>query len=304
MRFRNLSLVLVTAAPLLFSQSPEFTSISVGLQMVLIRPGSMQVGVYQPTCPDPNGRGGGRGAFGPGPNGGGGRGEGRGGGPRPPQDPRTAWTPEDYAKCAELVKRDTMPGFKVEMKKPYYIGKYEVTQGEWKKVMGNNPSYFQGDKVADDADKHPVDSVTWADARAFVKKLNALEKAKLYRLPTEFEWEYAGRAGGAGQVPWNDIRAQAWEQGGTSNKAATHLVGTKVPNAWGLYDMLGNVWEWVDDYYNYKIFPEPTPPKSGTLHVLKGGGFLADVKNVIYATHGAGPGSVYDVGFRVVRDLK
>lgn len=295
--------MVVTATPFLFSQSPEFTSSKVGLQMVLIRPGSMQVGVYQPTCPDPNGRGGGRGAFGPGPNGRG-RGEGRGGGPRPPQDPRTAWTAEDYARCEELVKRDAMPGFQVEMKKPYYIGKYEVTQGEWKKVMGNNPSYFQGDKVTDDADKHPVDSVTWADARTFVKKLNALEKTKLYRLPTEFEWEYAGRAGGAGQVPWNDIRAQAWEQGGTSNTAATHLVGTKVPNAWGLYDMLGNVWEWVDDYYNDKIFPEPTAPKSGTLHVLKGGGFLADVKNVIYATHGAGPGSVYDVGFRVVRDVK
>jgi len=96
MRFRNFAVALVTTAPILFSQSPEFTSSSLGLQMVLIRPGSMQVGVYQPTCPDPNGRGGGRAAFGPGPNGGG-RGDGRGGAPRPPQDPRTAGTAEDYA---------------------------------------------------------------------------------------------------------------------------------------------------------------------------------------------------------------
>ena len=75
------------------------------------------------------------------------------------------------------------------------MGKTEVTQAQWMKVMGTNPSVFQGDKVKDDADLHPVDSVTWADAQAFVKKLNALEKTKAYRLPTEFEWEYAARAG-------------------------------------------------------------------------------------------------------------
>jgi formylglycine-generating enzyme len=274
----------------LHAQNPEFISGTTGMKMLLIQPGSMQVGVYQPACPDPNGRGGG------------GRGAGRGG--RGPQDPRIAWTAEDFAKCAELVKRDTMPGFKVEIRKGYYIGKYEVTQGEYKKVTGKNPSVFQGDRVTDDADKHPVDSVTWQDAQQFVKKLNAQEKTRLYRLPTEFEWEYAGRARGPGQIPWSEIRAQAVEQQGTSDKASTHLVGTKAPNAWGLYDMLGNVWEWVADYYNGKIFPDPRPPRSGALHVLKGGGFLADVKNTIYATHGAGPGDGFDVGFRIVRDVK
>ena len=77
-----------------------------------------------------------------------------------------------------------------------------------------------------------------------------------------------------------------------------------VPNAWGLYDTLGNVWEWVQDYYNEKIFADPTPPRSGTQHVLKGGGFAADVKNATYLTHAAGPGSKFDVGFRVVKAVE
>lgn len=316
MRIQTLIAITFVAAALcstVMAQESAYTD-SIGMEFVLIKPGSMLVGVYQPTCPDPNaparggGAGGGRGAsggpagFGGGPGGGSGRG-GRGAG-RGPVDPRTVWTPADIAKCQELVRRDTMPGFNVEIKKPYYIGKYEVTQGEWRKVMGSNPSVFQGNKVSDDADKHPVDNVTWQDTQAFLKKLNAMEKSKLNRLPTEFEWEYAGRAGGSGQVPWGDIRAQAWEQQGNSNKASTHLVGTKQPNAWGLYDMLGNVWEWVRDYYNNKIFADPAPPKSGSVHVLKGGGFLGDVKNVIYATHAGGPADGYDVGFRIVRDIK
>src|SRR4051812_23781619 len=74
--------------------------------------------------------------------------------------------------------------------------------------------------------------------------------------------------------------------------------------SWGLYDTLGNVWEWVQDFYNEKIFADPAPPKSGTVHVLKGGGFLADVKNAIPATHAGGPGSGFDVGFRVVREVR
>lgn len=98
-----------------------------------------------------------------------------------------------------------------------------------------------------------------------------------------------------------EIRASAWE-GDIVNKT-THPVGTKMPNAWGLYDMLGNVWEWVQDYYNEKIFADPTPPRSGKEHVLKGAGFLGDVRNTIYSIHGAGPGSTFDVGFRIVRDL-
>ena len=281
-----------TSRLLVAGQEPLFTN-SIGMKFVLIQPGSMQVGVFQPDCPNPNP---------PAP---------AGRAPLRPQDPRVAWTEADYKKCQELVKQDSTPGFPVKIGKPYYIGQYEVTQGEWKKVMGSNPSVFQGSKVSDDADRHPVERVTWQDAQRFIRALNRMEKTGAYRLPTEFEWEYAGRAGGPGQVVWSEIRQMAVQGIGFGGRAATptpppgtQMVGSKKPNAWGLYDMLGNVWEWVQDPYNQKIFPDAEPPKSGREHVLKGCGFTSDVKNCIYATHGAGPGDGWNVGFRVVRDVE
>jgi formylglycine-generating enzyme required for sulfatase activity len=209
------------------------------------------------------------------------------------------WTPADSARCHELIQRDATPGFTVSIDHPYYIGRYEVTQAEWKRVMGTNPSVFQGAKVADDADRHPVDNLTWADAQAFVRRLNEVEGTDRYRLPTEFEWEYAARAGREGDLPWAAARAQA-----QTSRVSTLMVGQKEPNAWGLYDTLGNVWEWVQDYYNEKIFPDPTPPDTGEVHVLKGASFVGDVKNLTYRTHGAGPGNGWDVGFRVVREVE
>ena len=145
--------------------------------------------------------------------------------------------------------------------------------------MGSNPSVFQGRRVGGDAARHPVDSVTWDDAQRFVRRLNEREKTTAYRLPTEFEWEYAARAGASADPTWDEIRELAWEQDVTT--ATTHPVGSKKPNPWGLHDMLGNVWEWVSDYYNEKVFADPVPPRYGATHVLKGGGFLADVKNAI-----------------------
>src|SRR5579863_202651 len=220
----------------LAAQEPTYTN-KIGMDFVLIHPGTMQVGVYQPFCPDPKSPGRGFGGA--------------------TADPRTKWTDADYKKCAELAKQAASQGFPVTITKPYYIGRFEVTQGQWKAVMGNNPSTFQGDKVKDDADKHPVDSITWQQAQDFVRKLNHLEKTKLYRLPTEFEWEYAGRAGGPGQVAWPAIREMAVISNpgrGSEPPQTTEMVGTKKPNAWGLYDMLGNVWEWVADPYNEKMF--------------------------------------------------
>lgn len=128
-----------------------------------------------------------------------------------------------------------MPGFTVTLSKPYYIGKFEVTQEQWKKVMGTNPSYFQTNKVADNADLHPVESVSWQETQAFVKKLNALDKGRTYRFPNEFEWEYADRAGAQDDIPWSEIRASAVIAGKTTSQ-----VETEKPNAWGLYDTLGN----------------------------------------------------------------
>jgi formylglycine-generating enzyme len=309
------------------AQDGTFTN-SIGMEFVLIQPGTMRVGVFQPSCPDPNAPAvspaaffGARSSDSGSMSGGSGAGQGRtvgSGSGSTAQDPRVSWSDADYKKCQELLKQDSSPGFDVGIEKPYYIGKFEVTQAQWKKVMDKNPSVFQGSKVSDDADRHPVDNVTWQDAQAFVKKLNRMEKTKAYRLPTEFEWEYAGRAGGPGQVDWTAIREMAVQgvsgfglaaaQGGaaapSSYPPTTQTVGTKKPNPWGLYDMLGNVWEWVQDPYNEKSFADPVPAKKGKEHVLKGCGFLSDVKNCIYATHGAGPADGWDVGFRVVKEAQ
>jgi sulfatase modifying factor 1 len=218
---------------------------------------------------------------------------------------RGGGNPADIAKAEELIQaaRAQYPGFTVKIPKPFYLGTYEVTQEQWTKIMGSNPSTFQDGKFGvTDGAKHPVDSVTWEDAQAFVKKLNALEKTNVYRLPTEFEWEYAGKAGSPDDPSWNDIRAGAVLA--NTRGATTMAVGTKLPNPWGLHDMLGNVWEWVSDYYNEKQYNDPKPPTRGTVHVLKGGGFLGDVKNVVYSTHAGGPADKWEVGFRIVREVR
>src|SRR5690606_33575509 len=111
-------------------------------------------------------------------------------------------------------------------------------------------------------------NVTWQAVQLFMERLNRLDPGKVYRLPTAFEWEYAARAGSKGDIPWPE--AQRVAQLGS---VTTQVVGQKLPNAWGLYDMLGNVWEWVEDYYNEKIFADPTPPTAGQTHVLKGASF-------------------------------
>lgn len=285
----RIAVLLALTAALCASAPPAVYTNRAGIQLVLIQPGQMQEAVFRPACPavtDP--------AVTPQPGG--------------SVDPRILWTPADLAHCHQLAQRDTSEGFRVTIAKAFYIGKFEITQGEWSKVMGSNPSIFQGNKVSDDASRHPVENVSWNDAQAFINKLNQLEKTRAYRLPTEFEWEYAGRAGGPGQVGWDDIRRQAVQglRAAPNNgaKPTTRKVGSKQPNPWGLYDMLGNVWEWVEDFYNEKTFPDPVPPKLGTQHVLKGAGFVSDVKNAIYATHGAGPGDGWDVGFRIVKDVE
>ena len=208
-------------------------------------------------------------------------------------------TAEQYRLIEQAARKDSTEGFPVTISRPYYIGRIEVTQAQYRQVMGINPSFWQGAKVTGPTDQHPADSISWNDAQAFVKKLNDLEKTNVYRLPTEFEWEYAARAGASDDIPWDQIRQQAWNE-----RSSTQPVGKMQPNAWGLYDTLGNVWEWVQDFYNEKLFADPTPPRAGKEHVLKGGGFLADVKNLTYMWHGAGPGNKFDVGFRIVRDVR
>ncbi len=125
----------------------------------------------------------------------------------------------------------------------FYIGKYEVTQGQWKAIMGNNPSKF--DECGDNC---PVEQVSWNDIQDFINKLNN-KTGKNYRLPTEAEWEYAARSGGKNEKysGSNNVDSVAWYDKNSGNK--THPVGQKKPNGLGLYDMSGNVWEWVNDKY-------------------------------------------------------
>jgi formylglycine-generating enzyme len=251
---------------------PAAVTNAIGMELVLIQPGTMVVGRFQPVCPDSTAAPG-----------------------REPADPRMRWSAEDDRRCAELARRDARPGFTARIARPYYIGKYEVTQGEWTRVMGTNPSVFKGDR-------RPVDNVTWADAQAFVRRLNALDTTARYRLPTELEWEWAARAGADSEPAWPQIRASGWIS--DVDKGSTHPVGGKAPNAWGLHDTIGNVWEWVADLYNERPFPDPAPPTRGATHVLRGGSFLSDVKNATWFTHAGGPGSGFDVGFRVVREVR
>lgn len=210
------------------------------------------------------------------------------------------WTEKEFKLCQEMAERDSRPGFWVYISQPYYIGKYEVTQGQWQAIMGTNPSIFNEDKVGENSDLHPVENVTWQMVQGFLEKLNARDETYHYRLPTEFEWEYAARAGNDELLSWSETSEQAWIQ--QTNKGTTKPVGTKKPNPWGIYDMLGNVWEWVEDYYNNEVLADPSPPSKGEVHVLKGGSITSDVTNATYLFHGAGPGNGYDVGFRLVRE--
>ena len=158
----------------------------------------------------------------------------------------------------------------------YYIGKYDVTQGQWQAIMGNNPSKF-----TNCGDNCPVEQVSWNDAQEFISKLNSRSGSNKYRLPTEAEWEYAARSGGKAEkyAGGNDIDSVAWYSGNSGNM--THPVGTKSPNGLGLYDMSGNVWQWTADWYGENYYGEsprnnPTGPNSGQYRVLRGGSWFAD----------------------------
>jgi len=142
------------------------------------------------------------------------------------------------------------PVHRVTITKPFALGKTEVTQGQWKAIMGNNPSQFPSC-----GDNCPVEKVDWDDAHEFIRKLN-IKTGKQYRLPTEAEWEYACRAGGHYEYCGSDnVNDVAWYEGNSGK--VTHPVATKQSNVWGLYDMSGNVSEWIEDFYheNYKGAP-------------------------------------------------
>jgi formylglycine-generating enzyme required for sulfatase activity len=146
----------------------------------------------------------------------------------------------EFMMGSENGDADEKPVHRVRISQSFEMGKYEVTQVQWEAVMGHNPSLFRGANL-------PVEQASWDDAQQFIQKLNALSDGYLYRLPTEAEWEYACRAGSTGNYAGN-LDAMAWYKKNSGGK--THPVGQKQPNAWGLYDMHGNIWEWCEDTYN------------------------------------------------------
>jgi formylglycine-generating enzyme required for sulfatase activity/serine/threonine protein kinase len=170
---------------------------------------------------------------------------------------------------------DENPRHEVEITKSFQLGKYEVTQEQWVKLMGSNPSYFKGDG------RLPVEQVNWNDVQAFLSSLNAMNDGYLYRLPTEAEWEYAARGGTTGPY-YGILNAIAWYD--TNSGSKTHLVGEKQPNGYGLYDMIGNVWEWCSDWYGesyYGSSPQRNPqgPSGGQVRVLRGGSWNNNSRN-------------------------
>lgn len=195
--------------------------------------------------------------------------------------------------------KNEQPIHKVIISRGFEMGKYPVTQGEWEAVMGSNPSRFKGINL-------PVETVSWSDTQKFINKLNDLNGEYTYRLPTEAEWEYACRAGTTGDYA-GELDKMGWYDKNSESK--THVVGQKSPNAWGLYDMHGNVWEWCSDWYgNYASgsVTDPSGVSSGSNRVYRGGSwFLTAVGcRSAYRSYNT-PDSRYDgVGFRLVRTAR
>jgi formylglycine-generating enzyme required for sulfatase activity len=177
---------------------------------------------------------------------------------------------------AEQADENENPRHQVRIKSSFYVGQYAVTQSQWEAVMGDNPSEFPGAL-------HPVERVSWNDAREFIKKLNAVEKKGIYRLPSEAEWEYAARAGSQTTYCFgndsSELESYAWYKKNSDRQ--THAVGQLLPNAWGLYDMHGNVHEWCQDWYEKTYYSKspsvdpPGPPK-GLAKISRGGDWGSD----------------------------
>ena len=203
------------------------------------------------------------------------------------------------------------PVHHVNIGKAFYMDRYEVTQKQWRAVMGDNPSCFTGD------DDLPVECVSWDDVQEFIRKLNDTEGTTKYRLPSEAEWEYACRAGTTTRYSFGDDESElgdyAWYDDNSNDK--THPVGQKKPNPWGLYDMHGNVWEWVQDCwhsnYNGALADGSAWVYSckydGADRVYRGGGWFGDsrgCRSAIRDDRGCGCGvRCVDLGFRLVKEV-
>ncbi|WP_209618063.1 formylglycine-generating enzyme family protein [Methanolobus bombayensis] len=203
------------------------------------------------------------------------------------------------------------PAHEVTIENSFYMGKYEVTQAQWKKLMGDNPSYFEGDD-------HPVEQVSWIDAQEFITKLNEMENTDKYRLPAEAEWEYACKSGNDTDFSFTneatDLDEYGWSDSygwcAINSNKTTNPVGEKKANSWGLYDMHGNVWEWVQDSWheNYEDAPADGSvweEENSYNRVGKGGSWM-DGPNICKSSFRGSldADSTSNVlGFRVVMDI-
>ena len=223
------------------------------------------------------------------------------------------------------------PQHRVRITRPFYLGIYLVTQQEYQRVMGSNPSEFSAtgkskDKVAgQDTKRFPVECVSWDDAVEFCRKLSEMPEersaGRRYVLPSEAQWEYACRAGSIDRYSFSSGRSgipkeyedhELSDYGWFSDNAGgmAHAVGGKRPSAWGLYDMHGNVWEWCQDWYDkdyYAASPpdDPSGPPGGSIRVGRGGGWINPARLCRSAfRNDEGPeGRYFDVGFRACQVL-
>jgi len=217
--------------------------------------------------------------------------------------------PGEFQMGSTTGNPDEQPVHRVRITKPFEIAKYEITQAQWENVMRDahmkpdyktNFSNFQGPNL-------PVESVTWDEVIEFLKRLNDRDPGHNWRLPTEAEWEYAS-LGGAARKAVTNLNAVAWYEENANKQ--TQPVGTKQPNSIGLYDMFGNVAEWVQDWYARDYYEQSPPadpqgPEMGSYRVYRGGCWFDPVKNLRASYRGFDLPSnkVYNVGFRVVRTV-
>ena len=212
---------------------------------------------------------------------------------------------------------DEHPEHRVRITRQFEMGKFEVTQAQWTTVMTDphtKPDAARPTPLGHEASTkpsefpdpaRPVEKVSWDDIQVFLRRLNSRDAKHTYRLPTEAEWEYAAKAG-ASEPDTETLRAMAWNKGNSGEQ--THPVGQKKPNAWGLYDMHGNVSEWVQDWwapdtYEEELAVDPKGPPTGSYRVFRGGCWFdpdADCRTTV--RHKDFPISrFHNVGFRLVR---
>ena len=206
--------------------------------------------------------------------------------------------------------RDESPAHSVVFEQPFFLGQTEITQAQWLKVMENKPGPEKNWQQKNWRDL-PVVSISWFMAQRFTEELSKMDKHYHYRLPTEAEWEYAARAGGTGLRPWplDDLEEHAWFIHNSGDEPQP--VATRKPNAFGLYDMIGNVWEWTADWYAPNIYKQgkrtnPQGPKKGKARVRRGGSYHCPLHLTRVGYRSADdPGKRYSVlGFRVVAEKK